>query len=542
MSAHSTIDITELLKQYAKPVFGFSLNRVRNRTEAEDLAQDIMLQLLKSLSARDIADIRHMDAYVWTVAKYTWVHWVRKRSGVQPAVEINGMTEPLEQLLNSEAYRMLRREIAYLSDMQRRIVVMHYYDGMKQQAIADCLRIPVGTVKWHLHDARNEIRKGMNRMQPNGTLSIQPIELTNTGHSGSPGKLGETWNFLRRSLTQNIAYALYHKPLTIGELAVELGTPAHFIEDEVSYLVEYGFLKEAGSNKYSTEFIIWNFTKEQIQRKHALYQESAAQLADLHFEAIMDVKADIEQTSLYYPDRDFNFLLWTLLPLNLEEQTRRIGKLGPDREAVVPIRKDGGQYIAFSQLKGEPIADLGFDPKRYYHNGAMTRRSGDSSLYLWQMDTFWSDRNAEGWRNLTYKDAQLCHVFQQGTLPDDGAHKEDYAYLLAKQYIVKTPQGYKFNAIWVDRPETAKQISAAIPDLSKIFAPVVTKLYEQMLQLAMIGQPKHLEPQIAYMTKMNTANGAIIPYILNHLVDNGKLREPLPEQRKTVTTWMGLIK
>jgi len=58
----------------------------------------------------------------------------------------------------------------------------------------------------------------------------------------------------------------------------------------------------------------------------------------------------------------------------------------------------------------------------------------------------------------------------------------------------------------------------------------------------MQGQPKHLEPQIAYMTWINSAGGALIAYILKHLVDQGKLREPLPEQRKTITMLMGKLK
>lgn len=94
----------------------------------------------------------------------------------------------------------------------------------------------------------------------------------------------------------------------------------------------------------------------------------------------------------------------------------------------------------------------------------------------------------------------------------------------------------------MDRPETAKELSAAIPDLSKQFAPAIAKLYEQMLQLAMINQPQHLEPQIAYSTELNTVSGTLLPYILKHLVDSKKLREPLAWQRKTISTWMGLIK
>lgn len=71
-------EAAEAIRSYVKPIFGFALNRVKQRAEAEDLAQEIMLQLLKSFSG--VRDIRSLDAYVWTVARYTWVNWLKKRA------------------------------------------------------------------------------------------------------------------------------------------------------------------------------------------------------------------------------------------------------------------------------------------------------------------------------------------------------------------------------------------------------------------------------------------------------------------------------
>ena len=61
------------IREYAKPIFGYALNRTKSLPDAEDLAQEIMLQLLRSLQAKP--DIRNPDAYVWSIAKYVWAHW-----------------------------------------------------------------------------------------------------------------------------------------------------------------------------------------------------------------------------------------------------------------------------------------------------------------------------------------------------------------------------------------------------------------------------------------------------------------------------------
>jgi len=53
-----------------------------------------------------------------------------------------------------------------------------------------------------------------------------------------------------------------------------------------------------------------------------------------------------------------------------------------------------------------------------------------------------------------------------------------------------------------------------MPDPSKVYEPLVTELYERLLQVAMKNQPKHIEPQVAYMIRGNATGGNLVPYIL----------------------------
>jgi RNA polymerase sigma factor (sigma-70 family) len=539
-------DTAEVIRTYIKPIFGFALNRVKQRIEAEDLAQEILLQLLKSISSG--ADIQNLEAYVWTIARYTWANWLKKRAHAPKSIEINGISEllagddqqaPLEQLLETEAYRTLRREISFLSDIHRRIVVLHYYDGLKQSDVATVLGIPVNTVKWHLSDAKKELKKGMNRIRKTGELSINPIRLTGTGHSGTPAHQ-ETNDFLGRTLAQNIVFAAYHKPLSIHEIAQELGMPPSLLEGEVRHLAEYEFLIEISSGKYQSNTIIWDTTVEQMEATHKLYKKCAAEIADSHFEALMEIRKQVEDSGVYYPDRDYNFLLWTLLPKDIAEQSWRSLSKGVSFHTVAPMRKDGGQYIAYATLDRSIQPVLSFDPRYNYICGTMTRYQEGSPLYLWQLNTYWSDR--QDWRYLNFKDVEICKAFWNGDLTDEESNREQYAFLLEKGYIRKSEGGYQFNAVWIDSPDTLNRLNSLMPDLSKIYSSAITNLYEKTLVLVMQNQPKHLVPQIAHMVKGNTCGGLLTAYILKHLVDSGKLQEPLPHQKKTITTWMGSVK
>ncbi len=64
----------------------------------------------------------------------------------------------------------------------------------------------------------------------------------------------------------------------------------------------------------------------------------------------------------------------------------------------------------------------------------MNRSQSGSPLYLWQMNTSWSNR--QDWRFLHFHDVQICDLFRRGELADDEQHREEYAFLLEKEYIL----------------------------------------------------------------------------------------------------------
>lgn len=537
----------EVAERYARLVFAFALDRTGNREAAEELAQEILVELMHSIARG--TPIQRLDAYVWKLCRYTWANWVDGRTRERRIVEQNGLPltvadtegDPAEQLIDDETLALLRREIAFLSETQRRIVVWHYVHGLQCKEIAARLNIPVGTVKWHLYRAKDELRRGMENVRTQGELSYDPVCLTGMGHCGWPGRLGDTASFLRRALTQNIVWAAYQRPMTIKELAQELGTAPPFIEDEVRYLVEYDFMVEVRPGAYQTNFIIWNNTPEQDLQIHNLFQEAAAAVAPLHAEALLDVRAAIDASGLYYPEGDFNFLMWTLLPKHAEEQAtaawrERHGE--PSSTEDLPPRPDGGRYIAFAALKQPPNVSPLYDASYYSYCGPMIRSDG-RSLYLWQVNTYWSDR--AGWEDLNMEDIRLCHAYRRGALADEERHGEEYAFLLRKGYLLRTEAGYQFNVVWVDGPNVAQALQAALPDLRKEYAAVVDRLHEALVEICMQNKPNLIRDQVGILSQTAVTGGRLIAYILKHVLDAGKLMPPKPHQRKTITTWMQVL-
>lgn len=90
-----------------------------------------------------------------------------------------------------------------------------------------------------------------------GTLGTEPIRFVDMGHYGESAGTRDTAYYLSKVITQNIAYAAYHQPRSVSEIAEELGVNPIFAEDEVAALEEYGFMDRLKSGKYLTNILIY---------------------------------------------------------------------------------------------------------------------------------------------------------------------------------------------------------------------------------------------------------------------------------------------
>lgn len=176
-------DAERITIEYLKPVYGFALKRCRSLQDAEDLSQDIVLRIFAALLKRE--DIVNVQKYVWTIAHNCLSNYYRNNSisaEVLSPEELSGMVADntdfeSEFIIDTETAK-LRTEIAYLSEIQRKIVIGYYYENKKQNQIAEEMGIPVGTVKWHLFEARKELKRGMETMRENSELKFNPVKFS----------------------------------------------------------------------------------------------------------------------------------------------------------------------------------------------------------------------------------------------------------------------------------------------------------------------------------------------------------------------------
>ncbi len=329
-------DAERIITEYVKPIFGFALKRCRSIHDAEDLSQEIMLKAFRALILRD--DIEDVNKFIWAVAHNALANYYRDSAKNAYGVSLDEIGEIADELFSDEddagALKRLQSEIAYLSKLQRRIVIAYYYENKKQNDIADELDIPLGTVKWHLFEAKKELKKGMEKMRESSQLKFNPVKFDRIAINGSAGvrSVGE---FLRSSLAQNICYDVRNEAKNVEEIADNLGVSPVYIESEIENLYKFGLLTEK-NGKYIVNFLLIEETPEFLIAQDAMYKKAAKLFApDLYDElmscGILDDKNIVCNQMLPGSTRedplpDINFRLWSLIPFITASSCNRDNK------------------------------------------------------------------------------------------------------------------------------------------------------------------------------------------------------------------------
>ena len=253
--------IREFTENYMEKLFYFCLKKTGDHVEAEDLTQDIALQIITALNKGTIPV--SFSAWVWQIARNRYSVWAKEKHDRNESVtgdHIDDHESPddseniLDEMIRTEQMALLRRELAFIRSDYRNVVVAYYIENKNIRDIASSLSLSVSAVQQRLHRARIILKEGMNMAREFGKLSYNPENIAFT-MNGMIGKMHEPWNYISRSLCKNILLAAYRTPSTAEELAMELGVALPYMEEELHALVDATLMKKNG-NKYETGIFI----------------------------------------------------------------------------------------------------------------------------------------------------------------------------------------------------------------------------------------------------------------------------------------------
>lgn len=145
-------------------VFSIAYHLLHDRALAEEVAQDVFLQLYGRLN--ELKSEEHVVFWLRKVAVHRAIDCARSRRfasevslDADDAPEVTVASDPGDPLLT----RRLRQMVASLPESARAVVVMRYQEDLGPEEIARVLGMPLATVKSHLQRGLAVLREKMSR-------------------------------------------------------------------------------------------------------------------------------------------------------------------------------------------------------------------------------------------------------------------------------------------------------------------------------------------------------------------------------------------
>ena len=170
----TVFELEQCIETYGKEVYSFCLHLTGVREWADELYQDTFLTAMEHITQLHNDAGANPKSYLLSVAIRLWKNkrrkaaW-RRRIAPEQSMDAPGgemltdeteLTDSIEtEVLRAEERRQVQRAVDTLPEKYRVVVLLYYMEELPLAQIASVLRVPEGTVKSRLHQARKLLRQ-----------------------------------------------------------------------------------------------------------------------------------------------------------------------------------------------------------------------------------------------------------------------------------------------------------------------------------------------------------------------------------------------
>jgi RNA polymerase sigma factor (sigma-70 family) len=165
----------QIVHDHQAMVFRTLVRLTGSREHVEDLAQEVFLRLYRALAGfrGEALFTTYLYRIVVNVAQDEW----KRRRRDRPLTSFSNEEEEWEDRLphpapdaeQQFAERQFRysveQELQQLSAIERTILVLYHQEELSYEQIALSLKLPIGTVRTHLHRGRKKLREALQQNQ-----------------------------------------------------------------------------------------------------------------------------------------------------------------------------------------------------------------------------------------------------------------------------------------------------------------------------------------------------------------------------------------
>ena len=155
---------SQLYDRFSSLVFTLAMRMLRARSDAEDLLQEVFVQVWRQAQSYSVQR-GSPEAWIVNIARSRAIDKIRSIRRMEKSFVLTDDPARAESSDNvessaadSEARMAMNSALANLPDTQRKVLELAYFDGLTQTEIANRLAEPLGTVKTRMRSGIQRLR------------------------------------------------------------------------------------------------------------------------------------------------------------------------------------------------------------------------------------------------------------------------------------------------------------------------------------------------------------------------------------------------
>lgn len=168
----TSAELEQCVDKYGKDIYSFCRHATGSIHEGEELYQDTFLKAVELLGKMDVD--QNPKSFLISIAVGLWKNKRRKYAWRQRIAGMESLEEkdeyqnipnnaensmPEESLLQKEQINLVNTCIRELPQKHQILLYLYYASELSNKEIAECLKLPEGTVKSRLYKARILLKK-----------------------------------------------------------------------------------------------------------------------------------------------------------------------------------------------------------------------------------------------------------------------------------------------------------------------------------------------------------------------------------------------
>lgn len=150
-------NLKKLYTNYKKPIFLFVLGIVKNYDLSEDITEEVFVRIMKYYKSYN--KLKNPKTWIFTIAKNTAYTYLSKKE------ELLFENEKLEIIFNkyntikNDTSLIIEEYLSTLSDIERNIVILHIFGGLKHSEIAHILNMKSSQIRTKYSYALKKLKR-----------------------------------------------------------------------------------------------------------------------------------------------------------------------------------------------------------------------------------------------------------------------------------------------------------------------------------------------------------------------------------------------